>query len=496
MTPSLGKKAVTGTLWIAGSTYANFLVNFVAQILLMRLLAPEAFGVVALAMFFTVLAKKLGGFGFNQALIHQQQDLETAVPTHLFCHLAVSGAALALILIFAPMIASGYGRGVSTALIALAVLSVFEDASHTPRIMLEKELVFGRVAVLNTTTTLISSVCAVVLAWAGFGMWALVARYGVSVVIGCFWYWLWSPVRFRFRPHWGTIRWFVRFGGYLWIAGMSTFLILELDDFLVGTLVGAVELGFYNRAYRFACLPTDLVGHVISRVAFPLYSKLQGDRERLSVTFRMILRAIFTVTAPLALILVIVAREFTLILFGERWLPMVPLLRLLVVYAALRPVFDMSGELFVAVGRPRETGRILLVQAAALVVICPPLTHRFEAAGAAVSVGAVMVLGVLLAFHRVRTSVDVRYREVLLAPSVSALAATAATLLAARALPMQSAALGLVFKTLVFAAAYLGTLLPVKWSVLRQEMGFVLSRLREPPDAVPREEPGLGEKIP
>jgi O-antigen/teichoic acid export membrane protein len=281
------------------------------------------------------------------------------------------------------------------------------------------------------------------------------------VVIGFAGYWAMSPVRFRVRLDREMARWFLRFGGYLWVSGIATYVVLEFDDFLVGTIAGALALGFYNRGYRFATLPTDVIGHVVSRVAFPLYAKLQGDRERLSRAARLILRALAVTSLPASVLLVLVAPQFVEVLLGEAWRPMVPLLQLLVVYSTLRPLLDTTGELFVAVGSPRTPGLIQAAQAVLLAATCPFAVKFHGAAGAAVAVGAVMVVGIVLAYAKVRRWIDVRYREVFGAPALAALVAALATLFAARALDTGNPVLDLGSRCAVFIGAFLLVLAPL-----------------------------------
>lgn len=475
----LRQRAISGAFWVAGGTYFNQLTNFVCQIWLMRLLAPDLFGVVALAMFFMLLTKKLFGFGFNHALIHRQDDLERVIPAHLFMHLAASALSLLIILAIAPLISTGYSDQLVAVLLALACFSVFEDLSNTPRILLEKGLAFSKLMALSSANVLITSVIAVTIAYLGGGIWAIVARYGVNVVIGCIGYWALSPVKFRLRIDREIIAWFLRFGGYLWINGLATFAILELDDFLVGTMVGMAALGFYSRAYRFASLPTDAIGHVVSRVAFPLYSKLQKDRRRLSQVFQMTMRGIFIACLPLAVLTALVARPFTLLLVGPTWEPMIPLLQLLVIYAALRPLLGTTGELLVAVGQPRIIGRITIAQTLVLLALCPVAIMFWAAEGAALAVGLVMAVGVLLAFFRIGKFVDIAWGRIFIRPLIATLIAAGLTLPIVNGLAPGSLILDLALRCLLFGGSYPAIIYLLDRDSLKEELGFLLGKSPE-----------------
>lgn len=404
---SLGTKAARGTFWVAGGTYVNQLINFFANILLMRLLAPEHFGVLALVMFFLVLGQKLVWFGFNHALIHRTEDLDRAVPTHQLLNLISSLLVVVLVYLSGNIFRSHYDDLTATVLLVLAASGVLLWAGNTPRIMLEKELDFAPLAKVNVAATLASDIIAVGLALFGFGIWALVVRQIISDGVSTLGYFAVSKRKFRIRFDWEMIRWYLRFGAYLWIAGMATLVVLKFDDYLVGTLVSIKELGYYARAYVFACLPTTMIAHVVAKVAFPLYSKVQHDKEKLSEVFSFAIRGILMMTLPLAVGMAICADEFVVLLFGEKWAPMAPLLQLLLIYASFRPLFDNTGELFTAIGKPKISGWIQMAQAAGVLVFCPVMTWLWGAPGAAVAVGLAMAAGVILAYRQIPRYVNI-----------------------------------------------------------------------------------------
>ena len=166
---------------------------------------------------------------------------------------------------------------------------------------------------------------------------------------------------------------------------------------------------------------------MLTRVSFPLYARLQADRARLSEAFRLATGATLRLTAPLALGMALAIGDLLAVLGWEQWAPMVPLFRWLLVYAALRPLMDDAGSLLAAVGQTRVAGHTLLGEAAALLVLCPLLTWRLGAQGAAVSVGLVVVGGLAVWYIRyLPRHLAVAYRSILLWPLVSVGLGTAA----------------------------------------------------------------------
>lgn len=420
---SLVRRAAGSTAWVAGTAYLNQIITFLANIALMRLIAPEAFGVLALAVFFCTFARKLVAFGFNHALIHRQEDLPTAGATHLSLHLATGVVVLTTAVLIRPLVAQHYDPLTAAVLIGVAVGAVFESAGFTPRILLEKEIDFRRLQIVNMAVNLSINVAAILLALFWSHVWVLALRLAGAQAASAIGYWFINPRPAFKRPTWSMIKWYFRFGAPLWIGGLATFAVLQFDDYLVGTMISAKQLGYYARAYALAVLPTTMVTHIIARVAFPLYSKLQNDRERLSLAFGTVMRIIVLFSAPAAVGLAFCAPEFVGVIFGDTWRPMAHLVRLLLIYELLRPVFDDVGELFTAIGQPRKIGRIQVIQALSMLALVPLLVWLFAAAGAAIGVGLVMLIGVILAYRELQAHVTIDYWAIFAAPGLLCLAA-------------------------------------------------------------------------
>ena len=204
---------------------------------------------------------------------------------------------------------------------------------------------------------------------------------------------------------------------------MATIVTLQGDNYMVGTLVGAVTLGYYDRAYKVAQWPTGLVTHIVSRVALPTYAKLQDEAQLLGKAFGLTLWVILSVATPLALALFVSAPDFILLIFGEAWAPSAVLLRFLVGYSVLRPLLDDTGALLVATGHPKKVTQLAVAQAVALIVFALPLTVVYGATGTAIGVGLTFLSGVGLAYYFVSRVVRIDWQATFLSPLISVVVA-------------------------------------------------------------------------
>ncbi|MCZ7587105.1 MAG: oligosaccharide flippase family protein [Deltaproteobacteria bacterium] len=405
--------------------------------------------------------------------MHRQEDLEHAAPTHLGLHLATGLLVAVAAVVARPIVAAHYDDATARALIALAVLGLLENAGHTPRILLEKELEFPALVRLDVANVFISNLAAIGMAAAGLDLWALVGKQALAWLIQTAGAWRLAPRLPGRRPTWTSARWFLSFGKPLWIAGLATFVSLQFDDFLVGSLDSTRSLGFYARAYALASLPTVFVTHIVARVAFPLYAKLQHDREKLSTAFVSVLRVIVALTAPMGIVMALTASEFVPLLFGETWRPMIPLIRWLLLYAGLRPIYDDCGELFTAIGEPGISSRILLLQAVFVLVACPPMTWAFGAVGAAIAVGISLAAGVVRAYQMIPRYVNLAVWQVFRPPLLAGAAGLAAAFLGLSAARPENPLALLAWKTLLFLGPFALVFLLLQYQEIRRDLALL-----------------------
>lgn len=482
---SLAARAVRGTMFVVVGQYLNMVVNFSATIILARWLGPTDFGAFALAAFFFALVDITGKVHLDFALMQRQDLARAALPTHFVLKLLSALGSLFLAAAVALVLPSfGYEPTVSTVLLILALVGIVQASSTTSWMVLEKELRFARTMGVSVVALIFSSAVAVFLASQGWGIRSLVIGSVVNAVLTAAGMWLASPWRFwqalsgaggdaadaqvkdrsvkAILPipfDWQVGKEYLRFGISLAPGAYATIVLLQFDNFLVGSLVGLAALGFYDRAYRLATWPTGLVTHIASRAALPVYAKVQGDRARLSYVFSTTLELIATLSIPLAIVLFVAAPDVVIVLLGADWLPTVPILRLLLGYSVMRPLVDDTGALLTAIGHPRMQSTLMASGAVVLVAVATPLTMMYGVIGTAVGANVALLVVVAVAYRAVAREVNVPYRQILLPPMLGALAGLAVGFAVQRAFGVNE--LPVAFSLIIKASATLGTYVAV-----------------------------------
>jgi PST family polysaccharide transporter len=481
---SIAHQAVRATAYVLISSYFNLTIGLVTTILLTRTLAPQAFGIVSLGAFFLNVFDLRGKLGFDYAFTHQPATTRESLETYLGLQIGFGLATLVVAaLAWFPLGMFGYVEDVRNALVILAMLALIDSTGQVARIATEKELNFRGTTTVFSIALLLSNATAVAMAFAGFGYWSLLAQAGVNAVFGSIGFWRVSGLKVRPRISAPIAKAMLRYGSAMALGSVAVIVLLQYDNFLVGTFVGLATLGYYERAYKVAQWPTGLVTHVVSRGAFPTYAKLQNDPVRLSKAFNLTLWLITTASLPLAIALFVSAPDFIELIFGGAWLPTAIFLRVLVGYSILRPLLDDTGALFTAIGKPHLSTFTLGVQAIALVLIATPLTLVYGAIGTAVGVGAAFVVGVVVAYRNVGRQIELSVRDTFLRPGIAGAAALAvyAVVRFGGDLNTLDVPLRLLLKAVISGGTYAAVILLLDRNTLVDRVRYIASFMRPSP---------------
>ncbi|MGC9398867.1 MAG: lipopolysaccharide biosynthesis protein [Anaerolineae bacterium] len=454
---SIATKTVKGSFFSLGSSAITIVSGFARSVILARLLTPRDFGIVALALFFLSITNQFRDFGFNWALVHRDTDVSVATSTHFVLRVGMTFVMMLLTLAAAPVLNHLYPlqpRMIS-ALLVLSLIEFLNAVNSTPNFTLRKKMEFKYLAILDVVSSLAMTIFAPAMALAGLGFWSLVGEQAIAALVRTIGLWgIRRPWRLSLKFDKGIARWYFRFGYFVFLSSSLTFLLDQFDDFWTGTVLGAVPLGFYSRAYEFARYPRRAIANPITRVFFPAYAKLQHDRLRLSKAFYRASSLMIRVGFLLSLVFVLVAPEFTHIFIGAKWLPMVPVFRFMILYTLLDPLILTSGHLLTAIGRPQILTKIKGVQLLVFIPAVIILSYSFGVEGVAIAVDLMAIIGLALVFTQIRQFVDFSLRKMFCYPFVSLLLSVGITLFVEGNVSLASDWLSFILKGGLAAAIY------------------------------------------
>lgn len=476
----IASKAIRGSAWSIGASAITIASGFVRSVLLARLLAPEDFGAVALALVFANMGNVMTAFGFNAALVQHKGEITEAASTHFMMKIAMAAGVLLLGVAVAPILHRLYPDQPQLVPILLVILAlrIIGAANSTPEVLLQRRMEFRRLMALSVASSLAMTMVAPLLAWTGCGLWSLViGEQGIGIIISALGLWtvhrVWEA-QTRFDR--GIAKHFFRFGLFMMMNHQLSYWLDKFDEFWTGTTLGDAALGFYSRAYEFAGYPRRVVAKPLQDVFFATYARLQDDRLQLSKAYYRVNSLVVRIGFLFSLAFVLVAPEFVGLFLGRNWLPMVLPLQLMIVYTLFDPLVVTAGRLATAVGHPEILTKINVIQLLIFIPLVIGLAHHRGIEGVAIAADVMLFIGVALIMRQMRRFVDFSLHRMFGIPALALLLGAAAALSLGRLLEPQNDWVSLILKGGVASAVYSAVLLALEQDQYRRAL-VLLRRL-------------------
>ena len=270
---SLKKQTVSSLKWQIGANVLQKIITFGATIILARLLGPSAFGLFALTMVIVSSFELFKSLGIDSALIRKADNFEDAANT-AFVIIPLLGILLYIVLNFsAPIIAKFLNnRELLPIIRVLGIVFVISCFSKVPQASLERDMHFKKISIAEFTSSIIFSVSAVVFAFLNFRVWSLVYAYIIKMFVYMAMIWIYAQWRPKLFFNKTLALEMFNFGKFVFLASAVWFIKMNLDNFLVGKLLGLTMLGLYAIAFNIANFGADYFGNKVYKVIYPAYS--------------------------------------------------------------------------------------------------------------------------------------------------------------------------------------------------------------------------------
>ena len=359
---SLRQKAIRGTLWSAIDKWGAQLASTAIFLLLARLLGAEAFGLVALASVFLAFMQIFLDQGFAQAIIQKDELEPEHLDTAFWTSVLMGGLFVLMTFAGAGFAASLYKEPELAPIIRwMAISFLFGGLSSVQSAILQRNMHFKVLAARSFVATIACGVAGISAALMGLGVWSLVVKEVTFGLTGAVLLWSTSNWRpgFRFSPkHFNEL-----FAFGISIVGFNflDFFNRRSDDLLIGYFLGAIALGYYSVAYRLLLTMINLLTNVTIQVALPTFSKLQKEPERVREAFYQVTLYTSLVSFPTFLGVAALAPELIQTLFGNEWLPSVPVMRILALIGILQSVEYFAGTVLLAMNKPLWRLKLIFV---------------------------------------------------------------------------------------------------------------------------------------
>ena len=473
----INQQAARGVLWSAVGTWGQQLGTFLVFAVLARLLSPVAFGLVALATVFTAFVKILAEQGLVDAVVQRPEIDERDLDTAFWANLAVSVILAGILAAVAPAIATVMGQPLLGPILAALSLGIVVAAfSGVQRAILARDLAFSSLTLRTLISVTVGSIAGVTAAVLGAGVWSLVVLSLSTEAAGAITLWTVSEWRPRLRFSLQRLRSLTSFG--LNIVGFKilNFLNRRSDDLLIGYQLGAVSLGYYTIAKKLVLVMITITTNVVGSVAFPVFSRIQGDADTIRRGYYKAIRLTSLIAFPAFVGMAAAAPELIELLFGAKWAPSVPVMRIFAVVGLIQSVLFVPGIAMKALGKPSwRLGIATLITAATLGTIFVTVQWGIVAVAAGLAlVNLVLAPLTLVAARRlVGANAWTTARQII--PALAASVVMAAVVLALGYLLED---LRLIFQVLTMVTAGMVAYVLMLWVIARALIGEALDLAR------------------
>ena len=355
MANNIKRQLFSGVFYTALAKYSGIIISLVVAGILARLLSPDDFGIVAIATVIIAFFNLFTDMGISPAII-QHKALTKEELSDIFSFTVWTGIAISLLFFAASwLIADYYDSQILRILCQLLSVNLFfASATIVPGAMFYRNKEFKYIAVRSFTIQIAGGAGAVTAALCGAGLYALIITPIISSILIFVISYQRYPQRLRFT--WGltALRKIFSYSAYQFLFNVINYFSRNLDKLLIGKHMSMSDLGYYEKSYRLMMLPLQNITQVITPVMHPIFSDFQDDKAKLASSYERIVRILSFIGLRMSVLLFFTAQEVTLIIFGNQWLPSVPVFRILSLSVGVQIILSSSGSIFQAAGDTRS----------------------------------------------------------------------------------------------------------------------------------------------
>lgn len=350
----LQRKVFSGLIWKFGERIGAQAVSFLVSIILARLLLPSDYGVIALITIFIDIANVFVSSGFGAALVQKKDADEVDFSSVFYFSIVMSWVLYAIVFFCAPAVARFYDKEILTPVLRVMALKLpLAGVNSVQHAYVQKKMLFKRFFFSTLIGTVGSAVVGIVMAYTGFGAWALVAQYlfnsTMDTVV------LWFTV--RWRPVWrfslGRMKYLFGFGWKMLASELIHTSYKQIRSLIIGKVYTEKDLAFYNQGGKLPSLIVTNINSSVSSVLFPAMTLKQDDTSKLKEMVRLSIRVSSYIMWPLMIGLLVMSEPIVRLMFTEKWLPCVPYMQIACIQFALEPVQTANVQAVKAMGKGR-----------------------------------------------------------------------------------------------------------------------------------------------
>lgn len=341
-------------LWSTIGKFGTMGIQFITNMVLARLLMPEDFGTIGMLNIFIVISETFIIGGFGQALIQKKSPTHVDYTTVFYWNLVASIVMYVLLYFCSPTISRFYQMPQLVSIVRVyglvLIISAFSIVQNN---QLQKKLKFKTLSTRSIVAATFGTAVSVIMALRGYGVWSLIASQLVNAVVSVFLLWRLSS----WRPTWEfsrkSFKELFSFGSLMAISSLVDQFYKEIQGLIIGKWYSAADLGYYSQAKKLENIPTSSLSQIVSQVTFPVFSKLQDDKDKLKAGVRKCTTAVTYLNFPLNILLIVIAAPLIRLLYGPNWDSSIVYFQLLNIVGLFYTISTMNNTIIKALGKSK-----------------------------------------------------------------------------------------------------------------------------------------------
>lgn len=389
------KTAVKGISWVLGLNLSAKLVSFLRTIFLARLLTPAEFGIYGIGLLVLSLLETLTETGVNIFLVQQKEDLKKWIDSAWIVSIG-RGISIFLFMLFSSSLIAKFFRSENAVhiLLLFSLVPLVRGFINPSVVKFQKELNFGKEFAFRIAIIMTDTIIAITLAFYTHMVISLVIGVLSGAILELILSFMLIEPKPTFKINKDYIKKVFYHGKWITLSGIFNYLYSNLDNIVVGRLLGVSSLGLYEMAYNISRIPITGVSDVISKVTFPVYTLIAEDKKRLKRAFIRSTLLVCFIIIPFGAIIFLYPHQIVKIVLGDKWIGIADTLKILIIFGVVRGISGFSSSLFLSVKKQKYLTIITFISLVSLLLTIYPLVKTYGIMGAAISalIGALISL--------------------------------------------------------------------------------------------------------
>ena len=385
MNESLAKKTVSSAIWTYIAYGLSKTANFLAYIVLTRLLLPDQFGILGYAMAFISVLDAMRDIGIGLAIIQRRDNIEEVSNTAFWLSIGSNTAFWLLSIVISPFVANFFDEPLVTFILpVIAFTFVINSFGSVHDALLQREMEFGKRVIPAFFNSMCKGIASIILAFMDYGVWSLVLGMVVGQIVYTIAVWFLVDFRPKLAFNWQLAKEIINYGYKIFLDSIFSAVQANIDYVFIGRFLGATSLGIYTIAYRIPELIIINLCIVVAQVLFPAYSSIQNDSEQLRKAVLSALRYVSIIVVPAGVGLALVSSAFIQVIYPEEYWAAIPIMAALSLYGLFLSISWNIGDLYKAIDRADLLWKTAFFELALLV---PTLFYLAQISAFAVALG-------------------------------------------------------------------------------------------------------------